>query len=459
MGYKPMNEAVVIDYWSSVKEIIDRVCMDYDGKWQKRNRILTSKIIVIMILKIILSDRRQGLIINLTEFWEGCTEKNIELPQVKCVTASSFCEARQKVSENIFKDLNKTLMSNWGKKRSLPLWLGHRIYATDGSRVNIPRELTKFGFQIYDEERRHYPQGLLSCLYDVLNKTVYDFDFVSHINERTCALKHLEILEPNDVVIFDRGYFSYLLLHEFDKKGVHAIFRLQEGTVNKRIQAFINSSKTDEIIAYIPSGAVISDLKKQGYFLKPKPILLRLIKHTIKEETYLYGTTLKGEKYPADCFSDLYHERWSIEELYKISKGIIDIEEFHAKTERGVKQEIYAHLLLINLSRFFEFDAQNKLPPMNHEDKEKCSKSSFYKFFNPTSMFNINFKNCLMIVGRYVENLFLDTYEGLKSWPIKVIHIILRVRQKIRPGKSFPRRSFKPRGRWESTGRKAREGY
>ena len=49
---------------------------------------------------------------------------------------------------------------------------------------------------------------------------------------------------------------------------------------------------------------------------------------------------------------DLYHERWAIEELYKISKRIAQIEEFRAKTERGVKQEIYAHLLLINLSRF-----------------------------------------------------------------------------------------------------------
>lgn len=207
-----MSGKTIIDYWSSVKEIIDKVCEDYDALWQKRSRILNSKIVVIMIFKIILSDRRQGLTINLSQFWDSCAEKDIRLPQKKSVTASSFCESRQKVSENIFRDLNKGLLENWSEKRSLPLWMGHRIYATDGSRVNIPRELIKFGFNVYDEERRHYPQGLLSCLYDVLSKTIYDFDFVSHMNERRCALKHLEILEPNDVVIFDRGYFSYLLL-------------------------------------------------------------------------------------------------------------------------------------------------------------------------------------------------------------------------------------------------------
>lgn len=454
-----MSEQGIIDYWSSVKGIIDKVCKNYDNMWQKRSRLLNSQIIVIMIFKIILSDRRQGLTINLENFWDSCAEKDIKLPQKKSVSASSFCEARQKMSEDIFKDLNKDLLENWNQKRSLPLWLGHRVYATDGSRINIPRELVKFGFKIYDEERRHYPQGLLSCLYDVLSKTVYDFDFVSHMNERQCALRHLEILEPNDVVIFDRGYFSYLLLHEFHNKGVHAIFRLQEGSVNNRIKDFINSSKTDELIDYVPSGSVISDLKKQGYFLKPVPLPLRLIKQKIKGDTYLYGTTLMGEKYPASCFSDLYHERWSIEELYKISKRIVDIEEFHSKTERGIKQEIYAHLLLINLSRFFSFDAQDSLPPLDQQDKEKCTKINFHKFFNPTSMFNINFKNCIIVVGRYVENLFLDGYGEIKNWATKVIQMILRVRQKIRPGRSFPRRSLRPDRKWENKGRKVGAVY
>lgn len=117
-------------------------------------------------------------------------------------------------------------MTNWNEKRCLHRWFGHRIFAVDGSRINIPRELTAYGFKIYDETRRHYPQGLLSCLYDVLSKTVYDFDFVSHMNERKCALQHLKVVQPNDIMMFDRGYFSYLMLHEFHNAGVHALFRL-----------------------------------------------------------------------------------------------------------------------------------------------------------------------------------------------------------------------------------------
>jgi hypothetical protein len=447
------------EFWRSVKEGLDKACKEHDATWQKRSRILNSKIITLMIIKIIMSNKHQGISINLIEIWERCAEKNISLPQAKPVTASSFCEARQKVSENIFKSINHELLKKWETKRSLPLWFGHRVYAVDGSRLNIPRDLTKYGYKIYDEERRHYPQGLLSCLYNVLTKTIYDFDFVSHMNERFCALKHLDILQANDVVVFDRGYFSYLLLHELHKKGIHALFRLQEGTVNKQVESFINSSETDKIIDYKPSGAVISDLKKQGYFLKPEPIPLRLIKHYMNGEMYLYGTTLLGGNYSASDFFALYHERWSIEELYKISKNIIDVEDFHSKTERGVKQEIYAHLLLINLGRFIEYDANNRLPIMNEADKEKCNQIDFTKFFNSNSMFNLNFKNCITVVGRYIENIFLDGFEEIKSWTAKIVNAVLNVRQKIRPGRSFPRRSYKPDKKWGKKGKKAAAAY
>ncbi len=62
-----MNEETLIEYWFSVKVIVDRVCEEYDGLWQKRSRILTSKIIIMILFKLILGDRRQGLTTNLTD--------------------------------------------------------------------------------------------------------------------------------------------------------------------------------------------------------------------------------------------------------------------------------------------------------------------------------------------------------------------------------------------------------
>ena len=65
-------------------------------------------------------------------------------------------------------------------------------------------------------------------------------------------------------------------------------------------------------------------------------------------------------EYKAKIFDALYHKRWDIEELYKISKEHFGIEEMHAKTDRGVKQEIYAHTVLINIARLLEL-SEDKL--------------------------------------------------------------------------------------------------
>ena len=70
--------------------------------------------------------------------------------------------------------------------------------------------------------------------------------------------------------------------------------------------------------------------------------------------SYCLATTLWDQnQFPLATLSDAYHGRWGIEELYKISKRLVEIEQFHSKSERGVKQELYAHFVLLALSRSF----------------------------------------------------------------------------------------------------------
>ena len=67
---------------------------------------------------------------------------------------------------------------------------------------------------------------------------------------------------------------------------------------------------------------------------------------------YCLATTLLDQnQFPVAALSDAYHGRWGIEELYKVSKRLMEIEQFHAKSERGVKQELYAHFVLVTVAR------------------------------------------------------------------------------------------------------------
>jgi hypothetical protein len=441
-----------LNFWVEVKNIFQKISDKFDSEWQKRKRILSTQLLVAIILKLVQSKNQQGYGSALLQFWEVCAEKNISLPQASSIAASSLCEARQKLSENIFKELNQELINHWGKNQDLPSWKTHRIFAVDGSRVNVPRELIDDGFKLYAKERgRHYPQGLMSCLYNLQEKIIYDFDFVTHMNERSCALEHMKKLTSKDIMVFDRGYFSYLLLYKMVEQGVQGIFRLQiqKSGINSKVLDFWQSKRDDTVIEYRPSVAVINDLRKRGFDLDVKPLTVRLIKHKINEETYIYATTLIGEAYPKECFAEIYHGRWGIEELYKISKKFIEIENFHSKTARGVKQELYAHLLLINLARFVEFEAKSFLP-RDEQDKvdDIQNTQGFSKIFNPITILNINFKNCLLVIGRYLENLILAPYELLLDWLPKITSSIARIRQKIRPNRHYPRISYKPRDKW-----------
>jgi Transposase DDE domain len=446
-----MEQAEILSFWENVQDLFEQKCAEIDKLWQKRKRILDTKLLVVIILKMILSKNKQGYSSTLSELWESCIKQGIKLPQVNSIAASSTCEARQKLPEYTFKLLSNELITLWHKYRETPRWNSHRVFAIDGSKLNMPTGLLNYGYKISKDSKRHYPNGMMSCLYNLHEQVAYDFEVVAHNDERACAIQHLKKLEVGDLVIFDRGYFSYLMLHLVIEHNIHAVFRIQTGNVNGKIQAFVDSNKIDEIIEYIPSATVKSENKKRGYNIKIKPVTVRLIKYFIKGEKYICLTTLTDQiKYPVGCFMDLYHSRWGIEELYKVSKSFIDVEDFHSQTERTVKQELYGHLLLINIARIFASGANTMLPQLEHNDYhdpvEKSNQSTGNKF-------KINFKNCLATVGRHLENLVLMSKKLLSSWLHPTMKNVAKLRQKVRPSRSYLRRSFKPRNSWTAYGK------
>jgi hypothetical protein len=61
----------------------------------------------------------------------------------------------------------------------------------------------------------------------------------------------------------------------------------------------------------------------------------------------------------------------------------------------------------------------------------------------------INFKNCVLVTGRHMQLLLFDTIHR-NQWLPQIITSIARIRQKVRPNRSYPRQSFKPRNKWQA---------
>jgi len=429
--------------WEKVVNVINEVALNYDKQWQVRKRVINSILIILLIFRLVCSKNSQSYGTTIDELWDNCDRLNLPLPQNGSIAPSSFCAARLKLDENIFKEINQKIIATYAQEDK---WLGHRIFAVDGSKINLPRKLISSNYKL-PSKNANYPQGLLSCLYQIKSQMPFDFDLVSHANERICAEHHLYTLKENDVVVYDRGYFSYVMLHHhFDSK-IHAVFRLQKNSYTV-IKDFFAGNEKDSIVSIYPSSSLKKTILRKNPNLEIVPIKLRLVKYQIGEDTYCLGTTLINQNQYNNIqdFIDLYHARWGVEELYKISKQIFCIEDFHAKSERGVKQEIFAHFALVTMNRIFANKADVDLNQLAADHKDSLQ----------TPTHKINFKNCIQVFSRSIEELlFLQT--KIKSSVERVYKFIIGRTQKERPGRSYARKSMKPAPKWQSSKEKKKK--
>ena len=227
-------EDTFVQLWSGIVETLVGVANRHDRLWQRRRRVL-------FVFQLVFSKGRPGYATTLAERWGQCRTMGIELPQPAPVSPSSICSARARLDEQLFKTLHQAILKVVFDAEGRPRharkvrpdtdrrWQGHRVFAVDGTSLNLPRGLVHEGWRT-PVDGAHYPQGLVSCLYRLQSRLPIDFDLHAHGNERAAALAHLNVLSANDVAVYDRGYYAYEMLHAHAIRGLHAVFRMQRKT-------------------------------------------------------------------------------------------------------------------------------------------------------------------------------------------------------------------------------------
>ena len=438
--------------WEKVAKVVNEVAEQYDKKWQVRQRLINSMLIILLVFRLVCSKNSQSYGTTIDELWDSCHRLNLPPPQKGSIAPSSFCEARKKLDEAAFQDINRKIIQTYSDqvKNGSYQWHGHRIFAVDGSKINLPQGLLDFGYKLLSDSS-YYPQGLLSCLYQVKSQIPFDFNLVSHLNERTCAEQHLQLLEQDDIVVYDRGYYSYLLLHRHFERRIHPVFRLQKNNATA-IDEFFSGPETDAIVSIAPSSTTRTEILAKYPNLNIVPIPMRLIKYQIGDEIICLGTTLLDQNlYTIQDFIEIYHSRWGVEELYKISKRTFIIEDFHAQTERGVKQEIFAHFALITMNRIFanQADIDLNLSGSSGNQEERDLLASASPSTQPLRRFKINFKSCIHAFTRSIEELVL-LHAQMKAAIERAFLFVIGRRQKERPGRSYQRKSMRPETKWHA---------
>jgi hypothetical protein len=306
------------------------------------------------------------------------------------------------------------------------LWRGHRVFAVDGSKIHLPRRLRRDGYRC-PSDRSHYPQGLLSSLFQLRARLPFDLDLSCHENERRAARDHLRALRPGDVVVFDRGYYSFALLHACARRGLHPVFRLQ-ANASGLVRDFIHSDDADRTVPVEPTQTA----RQQQPDAVLQPVPARFVKYTAGGNDYTLATTLLDRKrYSRHALADLYHARWGVEEHYKVVKRLLRLEPFHGQSEDLVLQQLWACFTLIAMTRLFA----------------KHSEGGFRSAPGKPAL-QANFKSSLRTVARHMEGLFLEHTAMVGRTLDRILASIDGCRQRRRPHRSYPRCSRKPTSKW-----------
>ena len=129
--------------------------------------------------------------------------------------------------------------------------------------------------------------------------------------------------------------------------------------------------------------------------------------------------------YPTSIFADSTHQRWGVEEDFKLLKSLLNIEKYSSVSIEGVLQDLYAKLLTKNLAASAIHDAKLKIKI------KKAKNSRFYDYkVNFTFAINQLKDNVVRLTMKLAD---YELYELL-------INKISKNLSTIRPNRKFVRK-------------------
>ena len=396
-----------------------------DRKLRFRELILFILFMVGMSLK-----KGKGTLYNVFNFLEYMSKRI----KMVVVNASAISRARRKISWEFFKErlekLVRYVYENELFSEERCNWKGMRVYAIDCSKYRLPgsEELR----EEFDKESGlsdrsgHYPMCSVNVLYDVFRRIVVRLKINKNWNNERIDAKYLiKVLGEGALVIFDRGYPSYDLINELMKKGIKFIMKISIRSF-KAVKDFKYSCKAEEI----------KRIKKPNKYRNrndlPSSVVLRLLRmKRIRGHEFIFITNLMDfKKYKMEEIIGLYNRRWEVETHYRNEKVLLEIEKFHSKNVNGVKQEIYASAMVINIARIF----------MELCNQMEGDKRNGYP----------QFMNAIVVVSIYVIGVMMRR-RGWGQTDIYIIFLMINSRKyyKHKKKRSYPRVNRGDINRWK----------
>ena len=298
---------------------------------------------------------------------------NISHPGVQ-ISKPGYLKQRMKLNPEAFVDLYQFHNRNFYSDPDAELYTynGFLVLAVDGSDINIPttpETLEKYG-NASKRGGKPCAQLGLGCLYDALNRMILDAS-CNKVKFNEMAIAEAQIASVRDtigpdipfMVTMDRGYPSIPSFLRMIDEGVYFVARLKSSDFKAEQQAL--SSDDEEVEIHL------SKSRRQHYLGTADEALvmgrdsfkLRMVRVWLDEDRKEYeilATDLPKERFPMECFGEIYHLRWRIETAYQTLKDRLHIENFTGTKPILLEQDIYSTIYVSNIAEDIARDIEQE---------------------------------------------------------------------------------------------------
>jgi len=369
------------------------------------------------------------------------------------VSEEAFVQARQRLSLDFWLALLLLLAGRFQAAHPDAVrWKDFRLLALDGTEIALPYWKTlaqAFGTSRNGRRRRRpqarmvmlaFPQCRLPCRYELTPRSCH---------EQTSAARLIEHLEPRDLLLMDRGFWSYGLFWQIQRRqaffGIRQrrrvpLKKLRQLGTDDRLVEWKMPKRSRKKCAWkdLPDLPKSATLRVVSYHLRgfrPSAVVTNVLDPKIaSRQDWVQMAT--ADEAGRVLEPGLYHRRWEIETMFcelKVRQGMA--RSLRGRTAEGVSFEVAGHVLLYFLSGWLIFEAAEK---------------------HGASPLRISFTQALREINDIRHALLLADSQRVRR--VLLPRLLWRIAQHLvplRPGRHYPRPADRYRkGKYRQTAKR-----
>jgi len=353
------------------------------------------------------------------------------------VSEEAFVQARRLMSMDFWLWLLLLLARRFQEEHPDAVrWNGFRLLAIDGTEIALPYWKTladAFGTS-HNGRRRKRPQARMVMLAFPQCRLPWRYELVPRTcHEQTSAARLVEYLEPQDLLLMDRGFWSYGLFWQIQRREAFFSIRLRAGVLLKTSKSL---GRDDRLVEWkmpktsrkkrawkslpdLPKSQTLRVVRYQVAGFRPSAVVTNILDpKTVSREDWVRMANIDEAGRVLE--PGLYHRRWEIETMFcelKVRQGMRD--SLRSRTFEGIAFEVAGHVLLYFLTRWLIFEAGET---------------------HGISPLRISFTEALREINDMGHALLLANPQRVRR--ILLPRLLLRIAQHLtplRPGRHFPR--------------------